>query len=163
MKPKNNKDVRNGYLRFSFLLAACIAWSVLFFSCFLKTSTIEVKSIMAKTLDYDRIYTKEIDLATGVDSVYQYMKLMNTSPRINDVLLQSIVRTRKMDLLKSTQNIDNADCVLYSNLLNQINTFLSIKDSIRIMKIQEDMVRQDLLQCIRDNRKTRRNMNIGTN
>lgn len=163
MKPKNNKDVRNGYLRFSFLLAACIAWSVLFFSCFLKTSTIEVKSIMAKTLDYDRIYTKEIDLATGVDSVYQYMKLMNTSPRINDVLLQSIVSTRKMDLLKSTQNIDNADCVLYSNLLNQINTFLSIKDSIRIMKIHEDMVRQDLLQCIRDNRKTRRNMNIGTN
>ena len=163
MKPKNNKDVRNGYLRFSFLLAACIAWSVLFFSCFLKTSTIEVKSIMAKTLDYDRIYTKEIDLATGVDSVYQYMKLMNTSPRINDVLLQSIVSTRKMDLLKSTHNIDNADCVLYSNLLNQINTFLSIKDSIRIMKIQEDMVRQDLLQCIRDNRKTRRNMNIGTN
>ncbi|MSS49607.1 type VI secretion system transmembrane protein TssQ [Bacteroides vulgatus] len=163
MKPKNNKDVRNGYLRFSFLLAACIAWSVLFFSCFLKTSTIEVKSIMTKTLDYDRIYTKEIDLATGVDSVYQYMKLMNTSPRINDVLLQSIVSTRKMDLLKSTQNIDNADCVLYSNLLNQINTFLSIKDSIRIMKIQEDMVRQDLLQCIRDNRKTRRNMNIGTN
>lgn len=163
MKPKNNKDVRNGYLRFSFLLAACIAWSVLFFSCFLKTSTIEVKSIMAKTLDYDRIYTKEIDLATGVDSVYQYMKLMNTSPRINDVLLQSIVSTRKMDLLKLTQNIDNADCVLYSNLLNQINTFLSIKDSIRIMKIQEDMVRQDLLQCIRDNRKTRRNMNIGTN
>lgn len=163
MKPKNNKDVRNGYLRFSFLLAACIAWSVLFFSCFLKTSTIEVKSIMTKTLDYDRIYTKEIDLATGVDSVYQYMKLMNTSPRINDVLLESIVSTRKMDLLKSTQNIDNADCVLYSNLLNQINTFLSIKDSIRIMKIQEDMVRQDLLQCIRDNRKTRRNMNIGTN
>ncbi|MCE9340029.1 type VI secretion system transmembrane protein TssQ [Bacteroides fragilis] len=163
MKPKNNKDVRNGYLRFSFLLAACIAWSVLFFSCFLKTSTIEVKSIMTKTLDYDRIYTKEIDLATGVDSVYQYMKLMNTSPRINDGLLQSIVSTRKMDLLKSTQNIDNADCVLYSNLLNQINTFLSIKDSIRIMKIQEDMVRQDLLQCIRDNRKTRRNMNIGTN
>lgn len=163
MKPKNNKDVRNGYLRFSFLLAACIAWSVLFFSCFLKTSTIEVKSIMAKTLDYDRIYTREIDLATGVDSVYQYMKLLNTSPRINDVLLQSIVSTRKMDLLKSTQNIDNADCVLYSNLLNQINTFLSIKDSIRIMKIQEDMVRQDLLQCIRDNRKTRRNMNIGTN
>lgn len=163
MKPKNNKDVRNGYLRFSFLLAACIAWSVLFFSCFLKTSTIEVKSIMTKTLDYDRIYTKEIDLATGVDSVYQYMKLMNTSPRINDGLLQSIVSTRKMDLLKSTQNIDNADCVLYSNLLNQINTFLSIKDSIRIMKIQEDMVRQDLLQCIRDNRETRRNMNIGTN
>lgn len=163
MKPKNNKDVRNGYLRFSFLLAACIAWSVLFFSCFLKTSTIEVKSIMTKTLDYDRIYTKEIDLATGVDSVYQYMKLMNTSPRINDGLLQSIVSTRKMDLLKSTQNIDNADCVLYSNLLNQINTFLSIKDSIRKMKIQEDMVRQDLLQCIRDNRKTRRNMNIGTN
>ena len=163
MKPQHNQDVRNGYLRVSFLLAACIAWSVLFFSCFLKTSTIEVKSIMAKTLDYDRIYTKEIDLATGVDSVYQYMKLLNTSPRINDVLLQSIVSTRKMDLLKSTQNIDNADCVLYSNLLNQINTFLSIKDSIRIMKIQEDMVRQDLLQCIRDNRKTRRNMNIGTN
>ena len=38
-----------------------------------------------QTLEYDHVYVRELALANSVDSVYQYMKLMNTSPKINDV------------------------------------------------------------------------------
>lgn len=48
---------------------------------FLKTSGIEVKRITEQALEYDHIYAKELSLSNSVDSVYQYMKLMNTSPR----------------------------------------------------------------------------------
>lgn len=50
-------------------------------ACFLKTSGIEVKRITEQALEYDHIYAKELSLSNSVDSVYQYMKLMNTSPR----------------------------------------------------------------------------------
>ena len=103
MKPKNNTEVRKAYLRFSGYLTSCIVLAVTIFACFLKTSGTEVKRITEQTLEYDHVYVRELALANSVDSVYQYMKLMNTSPKINDVLLQSVVSTRKMNLLKDIQ------------------------------------------------------------
>lgn len=116
---------------------------------------------MGKTVEYDRIYARQIELANSVDSIYQYMKLMNTDPKINDILLQSLVSTRKMNVLKFTQEFDNKDCQLYSRMLNSVNLFLSMKDSIRLSKIQEELVREDLNRCILDNRKTKRKLSIG--
>lgn len=163
MKAKNDVEVRKAYLKFSYFLMACIVWAVLIFSCFLKTSSVEVKRIMEKAAEYDHIYAKEVEMSASVDSVYQYMALMNTSPRINDLLLQSVVSTRKMNLMRSLSQFDVKDCKLYSHLLNNLNLFLSARDSIRILNIQEEMVRKDLMQCIQDNWKTRRNLNIGNN
>lgn len=163
MRAKNDTEVKKAYLKFSYFLTACIVLAVLVFSCFLKTSTVEAKRIMVKAGEYDRIYAKAIEMSAGVDSVYQYMKLMNTSPKINDLLLQSVVNKRKMNLLRSLGELDAKDCRLYSHLLNNMNLFLSARDSVRILNIQEEMVRKDLIQCIQDNWKTRRNLNIGTN
>ena len=159
MKPKNNTEVRKAYLRFAGYLTCCIILAVTIFACFLKTSGIEVKRITEQALEY----AKELSLSNSVDSVYQYMKLMNTSPQINDMLLQSVVSTRKMNLLKYVQGMDAKDCRLYRQLLGNINIFLGVKDSIRLLNIQEEMVKKDLMQCIQDNWKTRRNLNVGPN
>lgn len=163
MKPKNNTEVRKAYLRFSGYLTSCIVLAVTIFACFLKTSGTEVKRITEQTLEYDHVYVRELALANSVDSVYQYMKLMNTSPKINDVLLQSVVSTRKMNLLKDIQGMDARDCRLYSRLLGNINIFLGVKDFIRLLNIQEEMVKKDLMQCIQDNWKTRRSLSVGPN
>ena len=125
MKPKNNTEVRKAYLRFAGYLTCCTILAVSIFACFLKTSGIEVKRITEQALEYDHIYAKELSLSNSMDSIYQYMKLMNTSPQINDKLLQSVVSTRKLN-------------------------------------IQEEMVKKDLMQCIQDNWKTRRNLNVGS-
>lgn len=161
MKPKNNSTVRKAYIKFSYFLTACIVWAVVVFSCFLKTASVEVNGILQKTVEYDRVYAKEIELANSVDSIYQYLKLMNTSPQINDILLQSVVSTRKMNVLRFTQEFDYKDCQLYSRLLNNVNLFLSVKDSIRLSSIQEELVREDLSRCILDNRKTKRKLSVG--
>lgn len=163
MKPRNNTEVRKAYLKFSCYLTGCVILAVAIFACFLKTSSTEVKRITEQTLKYDYVYAKELSLSNSVDSVYQYMKLMNTSPQINDVLLQSVVSVRKMNLLKYMQSMDDKDCRLYKQLLENINMFLSVKDSIRLLSIQEEMVKKDLMQCIQDNWKTRRNLNVGSN
>ena len=163
MKPRNNTEVRKAYLKFSCYLTGCVILAVAIFASFLKTPITEVKRITEQTLKYDYVYAKELSLSNSVDSVYQYMKLMNTSPQINDVLLQSVVSVRKMNLLKYMQSMDDKDCRLYKQLLGNINMFLSVKDSIRLLSIQEEMVKKDLMQCIQDNWKTRRNLNVGSN
>ena len=61
------------------------------------------------------------------------------------------------------ESMDDKDCRLYKQLLGNINMFLSVKDSIRLLSIQEEMVKKDLMQCIQDNWKTRRNLNVGSN
>ncbi|WP_289200615.1 hypothetical protein [Phocaeicola sartorii] len=38
-----------------------------------------------------------------------------------------------------------------------------MKDSIRLLNIQEEMVKKDLMQCIQDNWKTRRSLSVGPN
>ena len=86
MKPKNNTEVRKAYLRFAGYLTCCTILAVSIFACFLKTSGIEVKRITEQALEYDHIYAKELSLSNSMDSIYQYMKLMNTSPQINDML-----------------------------------------------------------------------------
>ena len=149
-------------MRFAGYLTCCIILAVTIFACFLKTSGIEVKRITEQALEYDHIYAKEPSLSNIVHSVYHHMKLLNTSPQINDMLLQSVVSTRKMNLLKYVQGMDAKDCRLYRQLLGNINIFLGVKDSIRLLNIQEEMVKKDLMQCIQDNWKTRRNLNVGS-
>lgn len=84
MKPLNNNTVRKGYLRFSGFLIICVAVSVFCFYSYMKTASTEVKMIMSKTVEYDNIYSTELSMAVAVDSIYQYMALMNSSPKIND-------------------------------------------------------------------------------
>ena len=78
MKPLNNNTVRKGYLRFSGFLIICVADSVFCFYSYMRTASTEVKMIMAKTMEYDNIYSAELNMAAAVDSIYQYMSLMNS-------------------------------------------------------------------------------------
>lgn len=46
-----------------------------------------------------------------------------------------------MNILKNIQDMEERDCKLYRQLLGNINLFLGVKDSIRLLKIQEEMVK----------------------
>ena len=154
MKPLNNNTVRKGYLRFSGFLIVCVAVSVFCFYSYMKTASTEVKMIMSKTVEYDNIYSTELSMTVAVDSIYQYMSLMNSSPKINDLLLQSVVSNRKMQL----QNKINA---LDEKLAGNINVFLGVKDSIRLAEKEESVVREDLMRCVKENREISRKLKVG--
>ena len=132
MKPINNRAVKKAYLRFSGYLMLCVGIAVFAFYSFMKTSSTEVKFIADKTAEYDRVYTDELNLVAAFDSIYQYMNLMNSSPRINDVLLQDMISSKKMKLQRHVSKFDAKDYALHQRLLNAINVFLAVKDSIRM-------------------------------
>lgn len=159
MRAQNHSEILRGYWKFSGYLAACVLVGVLTYFFYTRTSVVEVQRIVEKTEEYDKIYVQQIDLAGRIDTLYQYTSMFNTNK--NDVLLQNSVSRRKQEIISSMESMSGRDIRLYQKLMSQVNSFLSIKDSIRTAKIDEELVRSDLMKCVEDNKQTTRKVTLG--
>lgn len=161
MKPLNNDTIRKAYFRFSCFLIGSVAIAVLSFYSYLRIQSEEIRVVMAKKIEYDRFYSTELNMVASVDSIYQYMKLFNTSHKINDLLLQRVISSKKQAMQHLMNDMNERDCYLYRKLMESTNTLLSAKDSIRIIKKEEDIVRDDLSRCVKENREISRKLKVG--
>ena len=161
MKAKNNREVKKGYFRFTGFLILIVSCTVCSLYGFMKTSSVEVDKILAKTEEYDQTYIRQLKLTESMDSVISYLSLLNTSPAINDLLLQNVISGKKITLLENMGTMNEKDCILYMRIATDLNTLLSIKDSIRITAMQADMVRSDLMRCVDENKQVSRKLSAG--
>lgn len=159
MRAKNHKEITKAYWKFSGYLVACVCIGVLIYFCYIKTAGIEVDRIVKKTEEYDKIYVRQIELANRIDSLYRYTTMFNTN--LNDVYLLHTVSNRKQEILSDMEDMSSRDVRLYQKLMSEVNTFLSVKDSIRMLKNEEELVKADLLKCVEDNKQTSRRLTIG--
>jgi hypothetical protein len=161
MKPKNNSQIRLAYTQFALGLICTAFVGVLSIYFFICTAKAELKLIGTKTQDYDRINACQIELIERVDTLYNYMQMLNSSDKINDVLLQKMISTKKMNFINALDQIPREDSYLFRKLGKQINTFLNINDSIRILAIDEQLSKEELTRCIEDNKQLVRRLSIG--
>lgn len=159
MKAKNNKEVTRAYWRFSIFLAGCIAVGILTFYTFMRTSAVEVNKIVEKTEEYDKIYARQLDLVNKIDVLYDYTVKLNTN--LNDVQIQNTVSNLRLDIAKSMDNMSNRDVRLFRKLVSETSGFLAMKDSIKIKRNEEGMVRDDLSRCIEKSKQTTRDIAFG--
>lgn len=160
MRAKNYKQIRNRSLVLSAYLAGCIALCALFSCFYCQVGREEVGRIVSKTEEYDHVYMNQLELVEQFDSLYRYMMMFNTNK--NDAALQNVVSKQKQVLVKEMENMNGADTRLYRTLVAQVNSFLSVKDSIRILKLQEDLLRNDLRKCMEENKSVGRQLVVGS-
>ncbi len=161
MKAKNNSQIRSAYILFSISLICTAFTGLLSVFFFTKTAKAELALIGEKTHEYDRINAYQIDMVERLDTLYNYMQMLNTSEKINDVLLQNMISTKKMTLLNALDQMPGEDSFLFRKLAIQINTFLNVNDSIRLLSIEEELVKEELIRCIEDNKQLARKLSIG--
>ncbi|MDR2804996.1 MAG: type VI secretion system transmembrane protein TssQ [Dysgonamonadaceae bacterium] len=159
MQVKNSKDVSRGYWSFSLYLASCVAVGVCAWFSYLRTSEIEVKRIVDKTKEYDAIYLQQTDITFQIDTLYRYAGLFNSN--LNDERLQGAVSWRKQAILAGLDKLDRRDVRLHRKLMGGMNTFLNAKDSIRILRDEETMIKSELRKCMEENRQASRKITIG--
>lgn len=159
VKPQNNKDIWKAYRVFSLYLAGSVSIAVLIYSFYINTSIVEVDRILAKTEESDKIVVQQIELTQKIDSLYAYTAMFNTN--LNDGLLLNAVSKRKQDVLTDIEKLNAKDAKLYHALMQEINIFLSVKDSIRLLRIEEDLVKTDLQKCMDNNKNAMRSINLG--
>lgn len=159
MRAKNHRAINRAYLKFSGYLIACVAVGVLIYYCTNQTAKVEVNRIVDKTEEYDKIYVRQIDLANRIDSLFYYTMLFNTN--LNDVYLLNAVSRRKQEILSLAEDMNGKDVRLYQKLASEINNFLAVKDSIRLIRVEEDLLKTDLKKCVEDNKQVSRKLTIG--
>ena len=158
---KNNKEVLLAVRKFSYYLIGAVALAIIIFAGFMKTSSVEIDRILAKTQEYDYIQMKQIALTESMDTLLFYTSLLNTDQKINTSLMFNVISERKNQFLNQTDLLLEKDSKIYRRLGAQMNIFLSVKDSIHISTREEDLLRADLLRCISDNRQTARTLSLG--
>jgi hypothetical protein len=159
MKPQNDKEIYRGYWLFSLYLAACVLIGVSTYIFYTKTLSVELEHIVDKTEEYDKIYVLQNELSEKIDSLYRYVSMFNTN--MNDALLLNSVSKRKREIVAYMENLSSRDVRMYRRLMGEVNTFLALKDSIRLAKEEDDRSRRELKQCIEDNKQMKRKMTIG--
>ncbi len=160
MKSLNYKEVRKGYLTFSCVMVVVIIFPLLMCGSLYSTVAHEAEMIESRSRSFDRTFARQVELVDGVDSLYTYMSLLNTDPRINDVVVQGVISSKKMTLIDNLTGMDDRDVILYKNLLNVVNNFLTLKDSIRVMTNEEQTVRLELQRCITADQNASRKLSL---
>lgn len=159
MRAQNYKEITHAYWKFSGYLIATVFVGVFIYFCYIRTSGVEVTRIVEKTGEYDEIYVQQIDLGNRIDSLLYYSTLFNTNK--NDAQLSNLVSRRKQEIVSMMDNMNGRDIRLYQKLMSEVNVFLGVKDSIRSAKLEEGMIKADLLRCAGENKQTSRQLTIG--
>lgn len=162
MQAKNRKEVTAAWLKFSLTLIITVIMAISMFYCYVHTSAVELRKIEYKTLEYDKIYGLQLETTVKVDSLVYLVQLLNTNERINDVLLQNMISNKKMGLMSHLDKMPERDTRLYKMLALQFNSFLNAKDSIRLLTVEEQAVKEDLIRCINNNKVAARQLSIGS-
>lgn len=160
MRAINHTAVVKGYVNFSLCMALVVVVFLFMSYCFISTMKFEASKVEMRSVVFDRTFASQVNVVDRVDSLYNYMLLINSSYRINDIMVQNVVSTRKMQLLNDLEGMDEKDVLLYKRLVTNVNRFLTVKDSIRILKKQEETLREDLKRCITSEHQAARKLSL---
>ena len=153
MKPKNNDDVRRAYRVFATYLALSVLFAIVAFWCYIKTSAVEIAKIQSQSAEYSKIYTQTVNLVYSVDSTYSQFLTKVNDPRYNNVNLATVISRRKVGTQKAMAYMNQEDCAVYQRMHQDLAIVMSVKDSISLLKQQEEMARKELLQSQSDESK----------
>ena len=132
MKAINHKAVLKGYINFSVYMLITIAITILMSYCYISTYTVESSKIEARSIVFDRAIANQVSIVERVDSLYNYIILINSDARINNSIVQNAVSYRKMSLLNDLEKIDNDDVIIYINLVGSYSDFFRSSQSAHV-------------------------------
>lgn len=152
MKAKNDKEVRKGVIQFSLYFVASVFFAVCIFSMFMKTSSIEVSRIMEKTDVYDKTQQRQVYLTEKIDSIFVFTKLLSSNSQVNHSLVLTSLANQKKNAMQNLNSIPDRDGKLYKKILDEMDVFFNIKDSLQAATYDEDRYRKEYIRCMEEGR-----------
>lgn len=161
MKPLNALEISRRVwifaINFAFLLLVCILCVYTYFSI----AEAEGVLLVQQANKYDQLAIRNESLSDRVDSIYVHMQLLNSDRVTNSLELQRLISNEKENLNKTMLGgvgDTSVNFVAYKNLSKKINNMLNVKDSIRLVSIDEEALRADLITCIADNQQLKKKL-----
>ncbi|MBR2261797.1 MAG: hypothetical protein IJ916_08865 [Paludibacteraceae bacterium] len=155
MKSLNGKEVLLAYVKFTACMVALIVMVQFFIFSFLRSSEAEIAEIKMKTGDSEIIFREQSDLCDRYEEIFSLCRAFDVSDNSrSDFLMQSIA-SRKKDIEGRIAELPQRDVQLHSFMLSKMNEFFRVRDSISVLKKEEQKVKKDFLTCSGDYEKVR--------
>jgi hypothetical protein len=160
MKALNTDKIIKGYLQFAIALCCSILVGTGCVWSFTVASNREVAQIEARSLEYDRAFTRQVMLAERADSLWYSIGLFNGGEMFNRTALQNRVSAQKIALNSMMDGMPAADVALYRKFSDMVNRVFHVKDSVRMLALREQLLKNDLQKCMQENRNAARNRHV---
>jgi biopolymer transport protein ExbB/TolQ len=160
MKPVNNRDLRNAYIRFILYFIILLVFSVLALYLFFLTSNREVAMLNERVKESDKLIAVRSDINNNFDIILQRMQQlsqytnMNAEEMNNQTLLLNDIQECNLKIQDKLQQnpVNLKSFELYKKLSDNISTAANIKDSLYTTRFQIESLRSQLESCNRTNR-----------
>ncbi len=159
MKPVNNNELRNAYIRFILYFILLLACSIVGVYFFFLTSTREVALLNDRAKESDRLVAVRNDINSNFDIILQRMQQLSQYTKMNadelnnqNLLLNDIQESNLKIQAKLQQNpmpLKSFD--LYKKLSDNISTAANVKDSLFTTRYQIESLRSQLESCNKTN------------
>jgi len=117
---------------------------------YVKTSSNQLSRLSQQKDAFDQIFLRDAMLTEKVDSLYNYMSLLNTSRIRDDRQMQRLITKKKEEFTKlvTQQQKTQRYFVVYNRLFSHINEMLLLKDSLNKAMVEESDLRDELKDCL---------------
>jgi len=153
MKAKNHKEITRDYLQFSVGIALSIVIGSAGVFSFIKTGKVDLQAIDRKARTEEAVYARQFSLMGSADSIYINLQLLNSNLYINDQQLQKRISAQLSFYNGQMEGIDLRDMIIYRKFSQTIKPLQQIKESIRLMTLQEADLKKELLKSMENNKK----------
>ena len=160
MKAINHNSVYKGYLLFSVCMLITIAFSIFMSFCYVTTYTTEAAEIETRSKVFDQAFTAQVELVERIDSLYNYVALINSDVRINNTAVINAIKVKRSSLLNDLNKMREKDILLHKGVIVSVDQFIKTKDSIIIAARNEENIKAELQRCITSGRQTSRKLAI---
>lgn len=147
MRPLNDEDLINLSVKFSISMVCLITLTLLFILTFLKTSEAELAEIKLKTSDCEKIFRVQIELCDEIDDFFIRYRAFDSKEDVNTEFLMRSIVDRKMEINKKIEQMPSKDVKIHASMLEKMDEFLRVRDSISYVKKEESRVKEDLFLC----------------
>ncbi|WCT10473.1 type VI secretion system TssO [Mucilaginibacter jinjuensis] len=159
MKPVNNNELRNAYIRFILYFIVLLACSIVAVYFFFLTSTREVALLNDRAKESDRLVSIRNDINNNFDVILQRMQQLSQYTKMNadelnnqNLLLNDIQESNLKIQAKLQQNpMPLKSFELYKKLSDNISTAANVKDSLFTTRYQIESLRSQLESCNKTN------------
>lgn len=148
MKPLNNRSIWIAYYKFSLYLVLSVLIALVSVATYYQSSAVELSRLRAQAKEYEKTYLEQVELIYEVDSIINYIVLPDKNQYVNEVVLRNVIMKRRTEALKHITRAGGEDFTLIGKLLDDMDIFIELKDSIRTLKRQEDILKNNIIRCM---------------
>ncbi len=144
-------NYKNIYLQFTYFFAKFIFLILAFFLViyfFFESSDQQKKQVSRDITAYKTVLNKQYTLQNKVDTVYYYMRLLNTGKVQNDGALELYIIKQVQEIKNLVKAEKSEDFSYYNLLFTQLDSLLLLKSQIIQVNTEEALALKDLTECL---------------